>query len=263
MILLLLACAGDPSPTGTPPVDDEPTELLPEGYTSFSAARFSTDGTSVAGMASTADADHLVSVDLADGAVTVLHEEGLSYLTTTAWQGGTLYWSGDGGIWRNPASPELVVDDFAVLAFDVSPDGAHIAWSTNGGTSLYLGSLTTVPVTGEETLASGSRPRFDPTSSALAYVDDDAGNHAWMSLDERVAGPLPLDVDYLGNADWVDDDTLLLLGVDDIHSYTLGDAAPELVREAFAAMDLDVSPDGSQYLWNVNGQRQLFIAALP
>ena len=269
LALPLLSACGDDGGGASPEGEDEArvTTILPEGYARVGAARFAPQDQTLAMVAETADgAEHLILSDLEGGSVQVLVTEGVSYLTTIAWEpdGQSLLYSGGSGIMRvdtaQGSEPEEVVGAFAVSHIDLSPDGSTLAWGVNGSPELNLATL------GPEGVATdvgqgpeGSAPRFGPDGAQIVYM---AGGQdtAFALIDAALEGEpmaLPGKGSYLSNGAWVDGDTLLLLADEKVQQVQISTGAITDLREAFAATGLDVSPDGRHYVYGTNGSSSL------
>lgn len=244
------------------------TRISVEGYDRVRDARFSPDGMRLVLVAERGqDEGAILTTDLEGGDVQVLSEEGISYLSSAAWSadGEQVYFSADGGIYSISADggePELVVDAFAVLSLDVARDGSRIAWSENGPNTVNVASLDSIPVSRDGITygPSGFNPRFSPDSARLIYTrsEGDGAVYELVAADlsgepEAVSGQ----ADYLSNAAWIDDDTVLMFDDDRIVERVLSTDEVRELTDAFAGTDLDVSYDGSRFIHGANGQSSL------
>jgi len=258
--LALSACGDDSDKSGGD------LQISASGFERLAAARFNPDGTRLAMVGQNGDAYSLISTNDTGGDVKVLAPDGLDYLSAVAWtaDGNTVYYSGDDGILRVAAdgngTPELVVDDFAVMQIDLSPDGKSLAYSTNGGVSIRLADLSTfesTPIQSDTTGTSGSGPRFSPNGEKVVYVSGEDFKFADAAFMTEVDGPTG--ADYLANAAWIDDKTIIYLGDDKIRTWSDdGNATP--LRDAVAGMDIDFNAATSRYIYGTNGSPDLTLA---
>ncbi|MEC9396251.1 MAG: hypothetical protein VX475_01515 [Myxococcota bacterium] len=271
LVLLVCGCGPKDEDSNSSTANQQTTtstRISAQGYDRVRDARFSPDGARLVLVGESGqDEVAILTTDLEGGDVQVLVDEGLSYLSTVAWSpdGAQVYYSGDGGIYRIAASggePELVVDAFAVLSLDVARDGSRIAWSENGPNSVNVAPLDAIPVTTDNITygPSGFNPRFSPDSARLIYTqfEGDAAIYKLAAADlsgepEDVAGQ----ADYLSNAAWVDDDTVLMFDNDRIVERSLTGEDVRELTDAFAGTGLDVSHDGANFIHGANGQSSL------
>ncbi|MFP2909428.1 TolB family protein [Pyxidicoccus sp. 3LFB2] len=262
--LLLTACGGDDDGEDSGKLSRTTLEAADGQY--WGAPRFSPDGSRIAFTRTLDDGDtYEVAVMKADGTdVRMLANNG-TYLTGTAWSpdGSRVYYSGEEGIFSVPAAggtPVMEYDDFATSALDVSPDGKTVAYGTNGSglTLLDLTTHTAQPLQDE-----GSSPAFSPDGKRLAYVTsgfDDAEVRV-LTLATKQSTLVTAEASYLSAADWLPDGRLAALAGDGIMLFDLSGATPQgrLVRDEFAAKELDVSPDGKKMVYAINGRTDLFV----
>ena len=237
------------------------TEILPDGYDRVAAGRFSPDGSRLA-MVATAPGgeEHLITTDLTGGDIEVLVSEGLSYLTTVAWlpNGESIVYGGDGIMQvGSDASTTMLVDVFAAESVDVSPDGAWVTWSINGGTTITTAPVSADPAATDEHIPGpeGGMPRFSPNGERIAYIASDGVAVSTPRGDDVES--IEASVDYLSNVAWRDDDTVVALTDFGVTSFDLASEESTDIHEEFAATGLDVSPDGSMFVLGVNGQESL------
>lgn len=257
----LVACGDDNGGTSTGA--GSKSELLPAGYDHVYAARFSPDGTRLAMLAEKGDTTHLITTDLSGGDVQVVLESGLSYLSTVSWfsSADALMFSGDGGILKvglDGSAPTLLVDAFAVSGFDLAPDDSEVVWSVNGMSILKRAPLGATVVDAADIVSGpdGQEPRYSPDGTRIVFMA--AG--AFYIIDAAFAGEptaLPGAADYLSNAAWLDDSTLLMLVDETIVRFDLGAMSGKTLVDAFAATHIDASPVG--YVYNVNGMLPLML----
>ncbi len=256
--LVLSSCGG-----GTA----EERSLDPVAGTSYGEPRYSPDGTKLAVIISHQDdtPEELAVIELGTGEATTLAQAG-SYLASPAWTPDSqeIIFTGSEGIYRIASSggiAQLFLDEFlvtfAAMTPDVSPDGLQLVYKTNGGT-MKLVDLTTNEISDTEIFASS--PRFAPDGVALAYIKDDG-----IVIDrdgDEVSYSLTLAL--LPEIAWFPNSTQLAYtsseGIDILDTAT---GEHHLHHEAFAAIDLDVSPDGSTIIYAVNGQKSLFSIDAP
>jgi len=187
-----------------------------------------------------------------------------TYLAAPAWapDGKQLYFASDPGI--SAVSPDggaatVVVDDFATMDPDVSPDGKSIVYGLNGST-MQLVDLAN-PTMPKDLGQSGTSPRFSPDGLSIAYQSSDK-----IMIMTLATGAVTEVVDagtYLATVDWFADGARLLITSDmGIEIVTLG-ATPTraLIRDEFASTDVDLSPDQKSLAYSINGSKNIFVMA--
>jgi Tol biopolymer transport system component len=209
--------------------------------------------------------EELAVIELTTGEATTLAQAG-TYLASPAWTPDSqeIIFTGSEGIYRIASSggeAQLFLDEFlvtfAAMTPDISPDGRKLAYKTNGG-SMKLVDLTTNEIDDTEIFASS--PRFAPDGVALAYIKDDG-----IVIDrngDEVSHSLALAL--LAEIAWFPDSTRLAYTSDEgIAILDTATGEHYLHHDAFAAIDLDVSPDGATIIYAVNGQKSLFSIDAP
>ena len=263
---LLAACGGDDDGDGD---SGEPTRTTLKAAADqyWGAPRFSPDSSRIAFVRALQQGDtYEVAVMKADGTdVRMLANDG-TYLTGLAWSpdGTRIYYSGDEGIFSIPAAGGTAVreyDAFAASALDVSPDGKKLVYGVNGS-GLSILDLTTHTV--QSLNDDGSAPAYSPDGKRLAYVDSpefDVHEIRVLTLATGESTLVSADASYLSTADWLPDGRLAALTGDGISLFDLSGATPQgtLVRDQFAAKELDVSPDGKKMVYAINGQADLYV----
>ncbi|QSQ22472.1 PD40 domain-containing protein [Pyxidicoccus parkwayensis] len=259
---LLAACGGD---------DDDSdklsrTTLKATSGQYWGVPRFSMDGRIAFVRALEQGDTYEVAVMKEDGTdVRKLAGDG-TYLTGLAWSpDGSLYYSGEKGISLIPATggtATVVYDAFAAAELDVSPDGKLLAYRVNGG-GLYLLDLEGRIV--RELNDDGSAPAFSRDGKRLAFIKrSEADVYEIRTLELANPGTSQLvakDANYLSAVDWLPDGRLAAITEEGISLFDLSGATPQgrLVRDEFAAKELDVSPDGEKMVYAINGQADLYV----
>lgn len=278
---LLMACGQDDSssssnsstgsgdPSGATRID-----ILPGAYSRVFAPRFNAEGTTLAMMAQTEGGDeHIILTNRAGELQKVVLTEGVGYLTTFAWStdGATLYYSGDDGILSidpdaEGATPQVVVDTFAVSGFDLSRDGTKIAWGVNGQQNVSLGVLDAqgaLDAQVEVERVPGSQPRFSPDGSTVLYIiAEQFATIPTSDFQESAQTLLDGEASYLSNGAWLGDNTVVLLADDAIITRELDPLMSTTLESQFAATGLDVDASGD-YVFHVNGGTSLTLVDLP
>jgi Tol biopolymer transport system component len=240
-------------------------ELRPPTGVKASSPRFSPDSaqlaygreendvTAVAVMTTTGTGTH----DLATDA---------DYLVAMAWtrDGTRVIYAGTNGI-RSVAAdgsddPVLVVNAFAAVAPDLAPDGDRLIYGLNGA-NLTLADLTQSPAATTDLGVTATSPRFSPDGTAVVYWQYD--KIQLMNLATRATTDVITDDGNfgMGGVDWFSDGQRLVAGTDKgIEIITLGPPVQrQLISDAFAVLDVDLSPDETQVAYGVNGQKSLYV----
>jgi Tol biopolymer transport system component len=260
-LLGLAGCSSSDSPGGSAdaPVEIEFTD------TSAQEARFSPDGKSFAYVTlenGSSDKSSLAVMTTTGEQRTTLAPAG-GYLAGPAWapDGKQIYFGSDVGISQVAASggtPTLAVDDFATLDPDVSPDGKSLVYAINGG-NLQLVDLAT-PTMAKSLGVAGTSPRFSPDGKTIAFESGE--KIQLMDLETLMVKDVSIDAGtYLASVDWFPDGKQLAITSDDGIEIVTLDSPPtrKVVREEFAAKDIDVSPDGKSIAYGVNGSKNIFV----
>jgi len=186
------------------------------------------------------------------------------YLLAMAWSADgseILYGSTDTGIRSVPLAggpTQFVVDAFASMDPDLSPDGRWLAYGLNGST-LHLADLSQNPPAVSDLTLPGSSPRFSPDGTTLAMWSGDK-----IRLLDRASNTLTDVADStnsFGRVDWFADGTRLVAGTDrGIEIITLGPPVDRrLILDNAAIIGLDLSPDGASIAYGVNGDPALYV----
>ena len=225
--------------------------------------RFSPDGTQLAYARDTGAVTELAVMTAAGADSRSLTADG-DYLLSMAWTGdgsALIYGSTDTGMRTVPLSggpSQFLLDAFAAINPDLSPDGRWLAYALNGA-NLQLADLSQNPPVLSDLGFAADSPRFSPDGATLALI---AGLEIQLldiasgTLTEVIATDNPL-----GRVDWFPDGTRLLAGTErGIEIITLG---PPVQRQTIvnnaAVLDVDLSPDATSVAYAVNGRSELYV----
>jgi WD40 repeat protein len=224
--------------------------------------RFSPDGTLLAYARGDGGTYQAAVMTPAGASSRMLASDG-NYLTAMAWTstGAELVYSGDSGIRAVPLAGgpgRLVVGAFAAVGPDLSPDGSSIVYGVNGGT-MRLADLRATPAVESDLGVVGSSPRFSPDGSTIAFWG--GGKVKLMDVASKAVTDVIDASNDFGGVDWFSDGQRLLAGTErGVEIVTLG-ATPgrTLLRDVFALLDVDLSPDDKSVAFGVNGQDDLYV----
>jgi Tol biopolymer transport system component len=268
LLLPLLSLAGcgstDPPKNGGGSDSDEgPVEISFGGGIAADEPRFSPAGGTIAFIQSSLmgdDAD--LSVMDAEGNGRKALAPAGTYLASPAWtpDGKQIYFASEDGISLVSAEggpPSVAVMDFATMDPDVSPDGKSLVYSINGGT-IKLVDLAN-PTSPKDLGQSGTSCRFSPDGQSIAFESGEK-----INIMEVSSGAVTEVLDagtYLASVDWFPDgQRLAITSEKGVEIVTLGESpARTLVREEFAAKNLDLSADGKAILYAINGSTNIFL----
>lgn len=267
LLLPLLGLTGcgssDPSDDDGPSNDNDPLEISFGGGASADEPRSSPAGDTIAFIQSSTmgDASDLSVMDKAGNGRKALAPAG-TYLASPAWtpDGKQIYFASEEGISLVSAdggAASVVVTDFATMDPDVSPDGKSLVYAINGGT-LKLVDLAD-PTSPKDLGQSGTSCRFSPDGQSIAF--ESGGKINILEVSSGAVTEV-LDADtYLASVDWFPDgQRLAITSKKGIEIVTLGESpARTLVRDEFAAKNLDLSADGKAILYAINGSSNIFV----
>lgn len=257
--LVVPACGGD---GGGGSADD----LRVSGY-ALSGPSFSPDGSMLAfaALSSSDDAVEEIAIAQRDGSGFTVLATADTYLANTAFtpDGAYVVYTADGGLYRVPVAggdSELLVDAFASISPDVSPDGSRLVYGVNGS---YIWTAPVEPDATAEVLgdASGSSPKFSPDGQRIAYFSGDdirvidvTGENDTLVLEAAN--------DFLGSLDWLSDTEIVFVGSDSIDSIDIVTGERIAHRDEFVALDLAASADGSAVAYASNPASSLTVLAI-
>jgi Tol biopolymer transport system component len=225
--------------------------------------RFSPDGTLLAHARDTGALSELALMSPTGADSRSITNDG-DYLLAMAWTAdgsAIIYGSSDTGI--RAVSPSgganrFVVDAFAVLNPDLSPDGRWLAYGLNGST-LHLADLSQTPPVVSDLGLYGDSPRFSPDGATRALWSDD--KIQLMDLASRTLTDVIASTNSFGRVAWFADGTRLVAGTErGIEIVTLAPPVQRrLILDSFAVLDVDLSPDGASVAYGVNGHPELYV----
>lgn len=259
--LLGLAGCGSDETTGGGPSGGAPTEIKFDD--NADEPRFSPDSAMIAFVQSKGAAGGAeLSVMSVSGEQRKALSPASEFMAASAWapDGKQIYFVSDDGISVVPAAggtATVAAKAFGALDPDVSPDGKSLVYASNGS-NLEIVDLASTAVP-RDLGAKGTSPRFSPDGKSIAFEDNEK-----INLMDIATGKVTEVVDggtYLASVDWFSDGKRLAITSDKgVEIVTLG-ATPSraVLNDQFAAMNVDVSPDGKMIAYNVNGQKSIFV----
>jgi Tol biopolymer transport system component len=237
------------------------TLTFPSGVKGHSP-RFSPDGASLAYVRDDGTTSEVAVMSPTGTDSRSLATDG-NYLTEMTWtaSGAEVLYYGDHGIRAVPlagGSGRFVVNVFAAMGPDLSPDGTRLVCGTNGG-FMQVNDLTQTPAVGHDLGVAGSSPRFSPDGTTLAFWGDD--KLRLMDVATNAVTDVLDTTNSFGGVDWFADGRRLLAGTDrGIEIVTLGPPLSRvLLKDSFALLNVDLSPDGKSVAYGVNGEADLFV----
>ena len=258
MLAAATGCGGGSSGGGGGSVH---TLTFPSGV-SGGSPRFSPDGSQIAYQRQEGDSYGVAVMQASGDDSRTLATDG-NYLTAMTWtrDGAEVIYYADSGIRAVPVAGgtgRLVVNAFAALGPDLSPDGNSLVYGTNGGT-MRLANLRATPVVESDLGVLGRSPRFSPDGSTIAFFDGE--QIRLMDLASKAVTDVVGSTADFGGVDWFTDGRRLLAGTDrGIEILKLGPPVERtLLKDQFALMDVDLSPDDGSVAYGVNGQSDLYV----
>jgi Tol biopolymer transport system component len=237
------------------------TLTFPTGV-SGSSPRFGPDGSQIAYQRQEGDSYGVAVMPANGGDSRTLTTDG-NYLTAMTWtrDGAEIIYYANSGIRAVPmagGTGRLVVNAFAAMGPDLSPDGNSLVYGTNGD-SMRLADLRSSPAVESDLGVPGRSPRFSPDGSSIAFFD--GTRIALMDLGTKAVTDVVASTADFGGVDWFTDGQRLLAGTDrGIEILKLGPPVERtLVKDVFALMDVDLSPDDHSVAYGVNGQADLYV----
>lgn len=229
--------------------------------------RFSPDGTQLAYARDTGTVTELAVMTTAGADSRSLTSDG-DYLLSMVWTGDgsqVIYGSTDAGMRTVPLSggaSQFLLDAFAAMNPDLSPDGRWLAYALNGA-NLHLADLSQNPPVTTDLGFSGDSPRFSPDGATLALI---AGNDIQLlDIASRTSTTIFASNNPLGRVDWFPDGSRLLAGTErGIEIITLGPPGMaagqrQTILAAGAVIDVDLSPDGTSVAFAQNGSPEIVV----
>ena len=238
-----------------------PLRSIPAEGSFVVSPRFSPDGQTLAFARAVSDVHEIALVEVDGTGLRHLAPAG-TYLAATAWRGdgSSVVFSSDAGIDEALLADGTVtnlIDDFATLDPDLSPDGAFLVYGTNGSSMQLVELATGTP----RTLPSGGdSPRFSPDGLRIAFESGDQIKVLTLA-DDSIETVVEANT-YLASVDWFADGQRLAITSDQgVEIVDLSTTPPvrTVVDDAFAAHYVDISPDQQTIAYVVNGSTSIFL----
>jgi len=229
--------------------------------------RFSPDGTQLAYARDTGITTELAVMTTTGANSRSLTSDG-DYLLSMVWTADgseIIYGSTDAGMRTVQVAggpSQFLLDAFAAIDPDLSPDGRWLAYGLNGA-NLHLADLSQTPPVLTDLGSGANSPRFSPDGATLALI---AGNEIQL-LD--IASGTPTTVlatnNPLGRVDWFPDGSRLLAGTErGVEIITLGPPGAAAVQrqtivDNAAVIDVDLSPNATSVAYTLNGSGEVSV----
>ena len=176
-----------------------------------------------------------------------------------------IYGSTDAGmrtVQLSGGTSQFLLDAFAAMNPDLSPDGRWLAYALNGA-NLHLADLSQTPPVLSDLGFVADSPRFSPDGATLALI---AGSDIQLlDIASGTVGTVLVSNNPLGRVDWFPDGSRLLAGTErGVEIITLGPTGmPAVQRKTIlndaAVIDADLSPDGTSVAYARNGLPELVV----
>jgi dipeptidyl aminopeptidase/acylaminoacyl peptidase len=229
--------------------------------------RFSPDGTRLAHTRDKGSVTTVAVMDTSGGNASELTDDA-SYLTEMTWNvdGSRVIYAGEAGIRGVAADGSddgvFVVDAFAAVGPDLSPDGKLLVYGLNGS-NMHLADLSMSPPQVVDLGFPAASPRFSPDGKTIAFWRYD--EIQLMDLATRATTDVASeDVGTgFGGVDWFSDGKRLVAGTErGLEIITLGPPVTRALLSArvrYALQNVDLSPDDASVAYGVNGDPNLYV----
>jgi Tol biopolymer transport system component len=222
--------------------------------------RYSSDGKQIAYL-SRRDQTYEVAAMSSSGQNSRKLADGASYLTGFAWSSddSKLYFTAQKLMVVPSAggAAQAVIDAFAGMDPDLSPDGKRLVYGVNGS-YLQLVDLSVTPPTQRALPVKGSSPRFSPDGTQIAFQSENRIKR--MLLADGTVTEVVDAEDFFASVDWFMDGKRLVVGTKagiELVDLTVTPPSRKLLFDPFAVMHVDLSPDELSIVYEVNGQADL------
>lgn len=259
------ASMGDSGSRSCIPAAGERLTLSPPIGMFYGAPRFSPDGTQIAAVAFQGLSSRGFRILNLCGDVVAMFDKGDSPQTDVVWSrdGTKLFYRTSAGIFSvetdGNGTPVSVAANGQTM--DISPSGTTLTFSKSG--DLFSLDLSVPSATPIDLSVTGAFPRYSPNGMFLGFLR--ASNLVVRTLS---SGSEPNSI-AIGTAssqpfDWFPDNQRFAAATSSgIEVFRSDGSSRSVARAETAAMDVDVSGDGTMIAYRINGERAIYLLGTP